>query len=308
MENVVASSKKGCPYKAGMNRLKSYKSSNLLLWKIILLKSFPTTATGFFQLWTYATTGEVSHQNLLTIRIQCSTLSKLNNISLCRKRCAATIKPKSLLMILQSLKFILFCIQKMILYQNVARTSKKTVSFDDIVHIIDEANIVAYEDLDCGITVYSETATKIRQINRERNYIWRSCEEPKCIPRNGQHNCFIDEQYNSDIFLKPYNFWDMVPAALMSINHTKNRYSMSHKYPQPTTHQPRKHSYPVFSPLQRDGQPKEGIPRQLCILSTQIPTRRTMNETVATVEELSDLCKPGAMEGIPPFVMNCNCI
>ena len=30
--------RKGCPYKAGMNRLKSYKSSNLLLWKIILLK------------------------------------------------------------------------------------------------------------------------------------------------------------------------------------------------------------------------------------------------------------------------------
>ena len=26
------------------------------------------------------------------------------------------------------------------------------------------------------------------------------------------------------------------------------------------------------------------------------------------VEELSDLWKPGAMDGIPPFVMNCNCI
>ena len=33
-----------------------------------------------------------------------------------------------------------------------------------------------------------------------------------------------------------------------------------------------------------------------------------VNETVATVEELSDLSKPGAMDGIPPFVMNCNCI
>ena len=31
-----------------------------------------------------------------------------------------------------------------------------------------------------------------------------------------------------------------------------------------------------------------------------------VNETVATVEELSDLWKPGAMDGIPPFVMNCN--
>ena len=33
-----------------------------------------------------------------------------------------------------------------------------------------------------------------------------------------------------------------------------------------------------------------------------------VNETVATVEELCDLWKPGAMGGIPPSVMNCNCI
>ena len=33
-----------------------------------------------------------------------------------------------------------------------------------------------------------------------------------------------------------------------------------------------------------------------------------MNETVAKTEELSDLWKPGARDGTPPFVMNCNCI
>ena len=33
-----------------------------------------------------------------------------------------------------------------------------------------------------------------------------------------------------------------------------------------------------------------------------------MNETVAKVEELSDLWKPGAMDGTPLFAMNCNCI
>ena len=32
-----------------------------------------------------------------------------------------------------------------------------------------------------------------------------------------------------------------------------------------------------------------------------------VNETVATVEDLSDLWKPGAMDGIPPFVMTCSC-
>ena len=104
--------RKNCPYKAGMNRLKSYKSSNLLLCKIILQISFPTAATRFFQLRTYPSTGEVSHQYLLTIRIHCSNLSKLNNFSLYKKRCAATIKPKSLLMMLQSFQFILFGVHK----------------------------------------------------------------------------------------------------------------------------------------------------------------------------------------------------
>ena len=36
------------------------------------------------------------------------------------------------------------------------------------------------------------------------------------------------------------------------------------------------------------------------------PDRR-VNETVATVKELSDLWKPGEVDGIPPSVMNCNC-
>ena len=87
---------------------------------------------------------------------------------------------------------------------NCGQNFKKTVSFDDIVHFIDEENIVTYEDLDCGITFYTETPTKIRQINRERNYISRSCGKPKCIPSNDQHNCFIDEKHNSDVFLNPY--------------------------------------------------------------------------------------------------------
>ena len=117
--------RKGWPYKAGMNRLKSFKISKLLLCKIILQISFPTTATRFFQLRTYPTTGEVSHQYLLTIRIQCPNLSKLNNFSLYKKRCAATIKLKSLLKIPQSLQFIVFCVQKMILFQIVARISKR---------------------------------------------------------------------------------------------------------------------------------------------------------------------------------------
>ena len=81
---------------------------------------------------------------------------------------------------------------------------------------------MTYVDSDCGITFYSETPTKIKQIKREQNYISRSCEKPKSISGNNQLNCSIDEQHSSNIFLNPYNFWDMVPAARMSLNHTND--------------------------------------------------------------------------------------
>ena len=232
--------------------LKPYKSSNLLFCQIIFQKSFSTTATRFFQPPTYPTTSEVSQQNQFTVRIQCSTLSKLNNFPLSRKRCAATVKRKSLLKILQSLQFNLFSVQKMILYQIVVRLSKRlSVSFDDIVHLIGEENIVTYVDFDCGITFYTETVTKIRQIKREQNYISRSWETPKCICGNNQPNCSIDEQHSSNTFLIPYNSWDMVPAALTLLNHTNHWYSMSNQYLQSAAHQPRTDSYPVFFHCER---------------------------------------------------------
>ena len=55
------------------------------------------------------------------------------------------------------------------LISNYGLNVKKTVSFDDVVHFIDEENIVTYVDFDCGITFFPETPTKVRQNNRERN-------------------------------------------------------------------------------------------------------------------------------------------
>ena len=195
----------------------------------------------------------------------------------------------------------------MILHQIVVRIAKK-LFFYDFVHLIDDEDIVTYEDFDCGITFYPETPTKIRQFNRERNYISRSCEKPKCIPSNDQHNCSTDEQHCSNISLNSFIFWHMVPAALMSLNHTNDGYSMSNQYPQTTTHQPRTDSYPVFSSLRTMDSKKKGLSvRFVFFQRIYLPDGR-VNETVATVEELSDLWKPGAMDGMPPFVMNCTSI
>ena len=136
---------------------------------------------------------------------------------------------------------------------------KNTVSFDDFVLFIDEANLVTYVDFDCGITFFPETPTKIRQIKRERNYISRSCEKPQCIPSNDQHTCFVDEQHSSKIFLNPHNLRDMVPAAVMSLSHTNDTYSMVNQYPQPTTQQPRADSDPVFSSLRTMNSKRKGL-------------------------------------------------
>ena len=109
---------------------------------------------------------------------------------------------------------------------NCVPNVKKTVSFDDLVHFTDEENIVTYVDFDCGITFLPETPTKNGQINRERNYISRSCEKSQCISSNDQHVCPLDEQHSSNIFLTPYSLWDMSPAALTSLNHNNDRYSI----------------------------------------------------------------------------------
>ena len=57
------------------------------------------------------------------------------------------------------------------LISNCGPNLKKIVSFDDVINFIDEENMVTNVDFDCGITFLPENPTKIRQINRERNYI-----------------------------------------------------------------------------------------------------------------------------------------
>ena len=53
------------------------------------------------------------------------------------------------------------------LISNCGQIFKKTFSLDDIVHFINEENIVTYKEFDCGIIFYPEFPINIRQINRE---------------------------------------------------------------------------------------------------------------------------------------------
>ena len=100
----------------------------------------------------------------------------------------------------------------------------------------------------------------------------------------------------------------MVPAALMSLSHNNDTYSMFNQYPHPTTQQPRTDSYPVFSSLRTMNSETKGLRVSFAFFQRNYLPDGRMNETVAKVEELGNLWKPGAMDGTPPFVMNFNCI
>ena len=99
------------------------------------------------------------------------------------------------------------------LISNCGPNVKKTASFNDAVHFIDEETIVTYVDFDCDITFLPETPTKIRQINRERNYISTSCEKPQCIPSIDQHVCLVDEQHSSNIFFDSVHLMGHVSSS-----------------------------------------------------------------------------------------------
>ena len=86
----------------------------------------------------------------------------------------------------------------------------------------------------------------------------------------------------------------MVPAALMSLNHTTDRYSLSFHYPQPTTHQPRTDSYPVFSSLRLMDSKRKGLHVSFAFFQRNYLLDGRVNETVATVEELMISGNPGS--------------
>ena len=83
---------------------------------------------------------------------------------------------------------------------------------------------------------------------------------------------------------------------------------MSNQYPQPTTNQPRRDSNRVFSSFRRMETKKKGLRVSFAFIQRNYLADGRVNETVATVEELSDLWKPGAKDRNMLFMMKCNCI
>ena len=105
--------------------------------------------------------------------------------------------------------------------------------------------------------------------------------------------------------MNPYNLCNMVPAALMSLNHTSDRETMSNQYPQQTTHQTKTDSCPVSSSLRTMDSKRKGVRVSFAFFHKNYPPDRRVNEKIAALEKLSDFWNPGEMDVILPFVTNC---
>ena len=210
-------------------------------------------------------------------------------------------------MILQRLQFILFCVRKMILYQIVVRNWKDCFFWRRCtLHCRGEHGVLCRFWLWHYVLPWNSYKYQTDQPRTELVFqiLWKT-------PMHSQQRStylFVDEQHSSNIFLSPYNLWDIVPAALMSLSHTNDTFSMFNQNPQPTTQQPTADSYPVFSLIRTMNSKRKWLRISFAFFQRIYLLDGRMNETVAKVEELSDLWKPGAMDGTPPFVMNCNCI
>ena len=108
-----------------------------------------------------------------------------------------------------------------------------------MVHFFDEENIVTYVDFDCGFTLYPEAPRIVEHINRELKNISQLCENPKYIPSNDQRSRCFDEEQISNVFMEPYDIWDVDPATPLLINLTPARDPMTTQYLQTSTCQPK---------------------------------------------------------------------
>ena len=109
-------------------------------------------------------------------------------------------------------------------------------------------------------------------------------------------NRFFHRKNISVTFVEPYTLWDMDLAALKSVNGTDDGDCTFNQYPKTTSCQHRLDLYPVISSRRRMDKKRKGFRVSFTkIQKNYLPDGR-VNVTVATVEELSDLWKLGAMD------------
>ena len=72
----------------------------------------------------------------------------------------------------------------------------------------------------------------MKHINSERNAKSTSWKNPKCIAKNYQPKIFNDEEHIFDMFLDLHDFWNMDPAAFLSLSPTPDEDHITIEVPQ----------------------------------------------------------------------------
>ena len=108
-------------------------------------------------------------------------MSKLNNFSLCRKRCTTTINPHSPYdptnLVIHSI-----LLPEDDLKSKCGPSAKKTAGFDDVVNFIDEEDVVIYVNFDCGITLFPEPPSKLDRSTENGITFPDPLKNPKTFP------------------------------------------------------------------------------------------------------------------------------
>ena len=136
---VFDQKRKSCPHEVGMNRLKSYKSGNMLIWKIILQKLFSATATPFLQRPTYPTASGISHQYQSTIKNPCPAFVEAEYNFNWHEETTNYKKTQDSLSDPKKFKIFSFFLRpKLDPISICGHGFKHIVYFDDIVHFLDK--------------------------------------------------------------------------------------------------------------------------------------------------------------------------
>ena len=194
------------------------------------------------------------------------------------------------------------------LISNCGQNFKKTVSFKNSVHFTDEEDIVIYEDFDCSIPFYPEVLQKSE----------RSTENGITFPDPVKNPSAITVTIGITILLLSsitlISFWTRTiygtwfqQLLCHSITPLIDTLCPISTLNQQLTNLEQTHIRCSLPCEQMDSQ-RKGLRVSFAFFQRNLLPDGRVNETVATVEELSDLWKPVTMDGIPPFVMNCNCI
>ena len=135
------------------------------------------TRTGVFQLLSYPATGKLLHWYLSTIRIRCSTFVKFEYNFFYAWSCVQLQFNQRLFYDSTKLAFYPILHHKVDLISKYGNSFKQMVSFDDMVHFIDE-HIMTFVHFHHGMTFFTEASTKVGRINRERKTVCRSMKTP----------------------------------------------------------------------------------------------------------------------------------